>query len=180
MEPWDGPASIAFTDGIRIGAILDRNGLRPSRFVVTKDGLVVMASEVGVLDVPPDRVVPKGRLQPGRLFLVDTAEGRIVPDDEIKDDARGGGAVGRVSRGAPRPPARPARAAGRDPARPRDRAARQETFGYTLEDVRMLVNPMADAGTEPIGSMGTDIPLAVLSERAAGSSTTTSSSCSRR
>ena len=85
MEPWDGPASIAFTDGTRIGAILDRNGLRPARWIHTKDGLVVMASEVGVLDIPAEKILQKGRLQPGRMFLVDTKEGRIVPDDEIKD-----------------------------------------------------------------------------------------------
>src|SRR5256885_3889657 len=84
MEPRDGPASVAFTDGTRIGAVLDRNGLRPSRYYVTKDDLVVMASEVGVLDIPPDRVLEKGRLQPGRMFLVDTAQGRIISDDEIK------------------------------------------------------------------------------------------------
>jgi glutamate synthase (ferredoxin) len=165
MEPWDGPASIAFTDGTRIGAVLDRNGLRPARWVETKDGLVVMASEVGVLDIPADRILRKGRLQPGRMFLVDTAEGRIIPDDEIK---------GTLAAAAPYelwleehlvrlrdladPPA---------PIEPDHETVlqRQEAFGYTLEDVRMLVNPMAMQGTEPIGSMGTDIPLAVLSER---------------
>jgi glutamate synthase (ferredoxin) len=165
MEPWDGPASIAFTDGIRIGAVLDRNGLRPARWVETKDGLVVMASEVGVLDIPAERVLRKGRLQPGRMFLVDTAEGRIIPDDEIK---------GTLSSAAPY-----ALWLEEHLVRLRDLAdppaviepdhetvlRRQETFGYTLEDVRMLVNPMAAQGTEPIGSMGTDIPLAVLSER---------------
>ena len=165
MEPWDGPASIAFTDGVRIGAILDRNGLRPSRFVVTKDGLVVMASEVGVLDVPADRVVQKGRLRPGRVFLVDTAEGRIVPDDEIKDALAEAEPWGQYLadysirlRDLPEPPA---------VILPDHETVlrRQEAFGYTLEDVRMLVNPMAAQGTEPIGSMGTDIPLAVLSER---------------
>ncbi len=165
MEPWDGPASIAFTDGTLIGAILDRNGLRPSRWVATKDGIVVMASEVGVLDIPPEKVLRKGRLQPGRLFLVDLSEGRIVPDAEIK---------GRLAaaepyalwleehlvrlRDVPDPPA---------VIEPDHETVlvRQETFGYTLEDVRMLVNPMAAQGTEPIGSMGTDIPLAVLSEK---------------
>ena len=165
MEPWDGPASIAFTDGVRIGAILDRNGLRPSRFVVTKDGLVVMASEVGVLDIPADRVLQKGRLRPGRLFLVDTAEGRIIPDDEIKDTLAAAEPWGRYLeenlvrlRDLPDPPA---------VIEPDHETVlrRQETFGYTLEDVRMLINPMAAQGTEPIGSMGTDIPLAVLSER---------------
>jgi glutamate synthase (ferredoxin) len=165
MEPWDGPASIAFTDGIRIGAVLDRNGLRPSRFVVTKDGLVVMASEVGVLDIPADRVVEKGRLRPGRIFLVDTAEGRIIPDDEIKDTLAAkepwGTYLAEYSiwlRDLPEPPAVI------DPDH-ETVLRRQEAFGYTLEDVRMLVNPMAAQGTEPIGSMGTDIPLAVLSER---------------
>ena len=89
MEPWDGPASVAFTDGIRIGATLDRNGLRPSRYYVTKDGLVIMASEVGVLDIPPERILEKGRLQPGRMFLVDTSQGRIVADDEMKNEMAG-------------------------------------------------------------------------------------------
>jgi glutamate synthase (NADPH/NADH) large chain len=165
MEPWDGPASIAFTDGIRIGAVLDRNGLRPARWVSTKDGLVVMASEVGVLDIPAERVLRKGRLSPGKMFLVDTAEGRIIPDDEIKNT---------LSSAAPY-----ALWLKEHLVRLRDLAdppaviepdhetvlRRQEAFGYTLEDVRMLVNPMAAQGTEPIGSMGTDIPLAVLSER---------------
>ena len=95
MEPWDGPASVAFTDGIRIGATLDRNGLRPSRYYVTKDGLVVMASEVGVLDIPPEHILEKGRLQPGRMFLVDTAQGRIIADDEIKQRDGGRGALRR-------------------------------------------------------------------------------------
>ena len=145
MEPWDGPASIAFTDGTRIGAILDRNGLRPSRWVATKDGLVVMASEVGVLDIPAEQVLRKGRLQPGRIFLVDTAEGRIVPDDEIKGTPRRGRSrtrrwleehLVRLAR-----PARARRPSSSPTTRPS--STRQETFGYTLEDVRMLVNPMA-------------------------------------
>ena len=165
MEPWDGPASIAFTDGIRIGAVLDRNGLRPARWVATKDGLVVMASEVGVLDIPAERVLRKGRLSPGRMFLVDTAEGRIIPDDEIKETLASAAPYALwleehlVSlRDLADPPA---------VIEPDHETVlrRQETFGYTLEDVRMLVNPMAAQGTEPIGSMGTDIPLAVLSER---------------
>ncbi len=165
MEPWDGPASIAFTDGTRIGAILDRNGLRPARWVATKDGLVVMASEAGVLDIAPERIARKGRVQPGRMFLVDTAEGRIVPDDEIKDTLA-----------AAEPYADWLRdhlvRLGEIPDPPRVNEPdhetvlrRQETFGYTLEDVGMIVNPMATDGAEPIGSMGTDIPLAVLSER---------------
>ena len=164
LEPWDGPASIAFTDGTRIGAILDRNGLRPSRWVATKDGLVVMASEVGVLDFPPEKVEAKGRLQPGRIFLVDTAEGRIVPDREIKERLAAAAPYGEWLKehlvrlkDLPDPPGV------REPDH-ETVLTRQETFGYTLEDVRMIVNPMAAAGTEPIGSMGTDIPLAVLSE----------------
>ncbi|MFI5181515.1 MAG: glutamate synthase large subunit [Thermoanaerobaculia bacterium] len=165
MEPWDGPASIAFTDGTRIGAILDRNGLRPSRWLVTKDGLVVMASETGVLDIPPEKVHRKGRLQPGRIFLVDLEEGRIVPDDEIKNTLAKAAPyalwleehIVRL-RELPEPPA---------VIEPDHETVlrRQETFGYTLEDVRMVIDPMAASGTEPIGSMGTDVPLAVLSER---------------
>src|SRR6266581_790950 len=165
MEPWDGPASIAFTDGIQIGAVLDRNGLRPSRYYVTKDDLVVMSSEVGVLDIPPDRVLRKGRLQPGRIFLVDTAEQRIVSDEELKE---------RISRQAPYGewlrtsmlrmedlPA-PVRAIHPDHE---VLLRRQEVFGYTSEDVKLLMSPMADTANEAIGSMGTDTPLAVLSER---------------
>ncbi|HZR11072.1 MAG TPA: glutamate synthase large subunit, partial [Myxococcales bacterium] len=165
MEPWDGPASIAFTDGVRVGAVLDRNGLRPSRYYVTKDGLVVMASEVGVLDIPADQVVRKGRLQPGRIFLVDTSEQRIVSDEDLKE---------RISRQAPYeewlrssmlhlndlPP--PVRAIYPD----REMLIRrQEVFGYTSEELKLLVTPMATTGNEAVGSMGTDTPLAVLSER---------------
>jgi glutamate synthase (ferredoxin) len=164
-EPWDGPASIAFTDGIRIGAVLDRNGLRPARFVVTTDGLVVMASEAGVLDIPAARVASKGRLRPGRLFLVDTSQGRIVPDDEIKDGLAGAEPWGRyLDDHLVRLADLPEPAAVIEPDHDTV-LRRQETFGYTLEDVRMIVNPMAAHGTEPIGSMGTDIALAVLSER---------------
>ncbi len=165
MEPWDGPASIAFTDGVRIGAILDRNGLRPARWVATRDGRVVMASEAGVLDIAPERIARKGRVQPGRMFLVDTAEGRIVPDDEIKDTLASAEPYAdwlkdHLVRLGELP----------DPPRVNEPdhetvLRRQETFGYTLEDVGMIVNPMATDGAEPIGSMGTDIPLAVLSER---------------
>ncbi|MEW6306413.1 MAG: glutamate synthase central domain-containing protein, partial [Verrucomicrobiota bacterium] len=165
MEPWDGPASIAFTDGVQIGAILDRNGLRPSRYYVTKDDLVIMASEVGVLDVPPDRVLHKGRLQPGRMFLIDTAQGRIIADEEIKQQI--------VS-------AQPYREwldkhmvelanvadAPHLPEPDHDTVIqRQQAFGYTFEDLRMLMLPMAKDGVEAVGSMGTDTPLAVLSSR---------------
>ncbi len=165
MEPWDGPASIAFTDGTRIGALLDRNGLRPGRYCVTKDGRAVMASEAGVLEIPPDQVATKGRLRPGQMFLVDTAEGRIVPDDEIKDALAAAQPYGEWVRrhlvGIDELP---------DPPRVIEPAhetvlRRQEVFGYSAEDVRLIIDPMATTGTDPVGSMGNDAPLAVLSER---------------
>jgi len=163
-EAWDGPACIAFTDGTVIGAVLDRNGLRPARYWVTEDGLVVLASEVGVLDVDPARVVRKGRLQPGRMFLVDTDHGRIVDDEEIKSELAG------------QHPYDEWLHAGRIflhdlPERehvvhtPASVTRRQQAFGYTEEELRILLGPMARTGVEPIGSMGTDTPLAVLSNR---------------
>ena len=166
MEPWDGPASIAFTDGRLIGAVLDRNGLRPSRYVVTKDGFVVMASEVGVLDIAPDNILHKDRLQPGRMFLVDTEAGRIVGDDEIKE----GMAARKPYRAwiddqlvplksLPAPKQAP-------PGYDADTLlTRQQVHGYTLEDLRFLMTPMAINSQEAVGSMGTDTPLAVLSDR---------------
>ncbi|MBM4420207.1 MAG: glutamate synthase large subunit [Chloroflexi bacterium] len=166
QEPWDGPASIAFTDGRVIGAVLDRNGLRPSRYTVTRDGFVVMASEVGVLDIPAENVLHKDRLQPGRLFLVDTEQGRIVSDEEIKETVAARRPyrqwldenLTRLSRLPP--PAKP-------PVhyQPDTLLARQQAFGYTAEDLRILMTPMALNGQDAIGSMGTDTPLAVLSER---------------
>src|SRR5436189_2706108 len=165
MEPWDGPASIAFTDGTVIGAILDRNGLRPSRYYVTRDDLVVMASEVGVLDVPPSSVLVKERLHPGRIFLVDTVQGRIVSDEEIKRDLARAQPYGEWLANnlidiedLPAAPYLPL---------PSHETVlrRQQTFGYTHEDLRILLAPMATNGEEPIGSMGTDTSLAVLSER---------------
>ena len=165
MEPWDGPAAVAFTDGIRIGAVLDRNGLRPSRYYVTKDGLVVMASEVGVLDIAPERILEKGRLQPGRMFLVDTAAGRIISDDEIKTEIARAEPWGAYLReymvslaDLPKPP-------GVIEPDAETVLLRQEAFGYTTEDLKVLVGPMATDGVEPNGSMGTDTPLAVLSNR---------------
>ena len=164
MEPWDGPASVCFTDGTVVGAVLDRNGLRPSRIWVTDDGLVVMASEAGVLDLDPATVVKRMRLQPGRMFLVDTAQGRIVSDEEIKaelaaeqpyqewlddglfhlDDLPQGPYV----------------------RMPHHRVVlRQQAFGYTYEELNLLVAPMARTGAEALGSMGTDTPIAVLSAR---------------
>ncbi|HQK93589.1 MAG TPA: glutamate synthase large subunit [Armatimonadota bacterium] len=167
MEPWDGPASIGFTDGIRVGAVLDRNGLRPSRYYVTRDGLVVLASEVGVLDIPADQVLRKGRLQPGRMFLVDTEQGTIVGDDELKTSM----AAARPYRQwldenlvelADLPPASAtAPVAGTEAPL----LQRQHAFGYTYEDLRILMAPMARDAVEPLGSMGNDVPLAVLSER---------------
>jgi glutamate synthase (NADPH/NADH) large chain len=164
MEPWDGPALIAFTDGSVIGAVLDRNGLRPGRYWVTDDGLVVLASEVGVLDIEPERVIRKGRLQPGRIFLADTEAGRIIEDEEVK-----------AALAAEHPYAEWLHAGMihlRDlPERTRELPdsrvllVQQQQFGYTEEDQRVLLSPMARTGAEPLGSMGTDTPLAVLSER---------------
>ena len=165
MEPWDGPAAIAFTDGRVIGATLDRNGLRPGRYVVTKDELVVMASEAGVLDVEPQNVKIKGRLQPGKMFLVDTVEGRIVSDKEIKQRLAKRQPYGKWLKEnqitldqLPEPP----RVHASDHGTIR---CRQRAFGYTGEDVRMILEPMASTGEEPVGSMGTDTPLACLSDR---------------
>ena len=164
MEPWDGPASIAFTDGTVIGAVLDRNGFRPSRYYVTKDDLVIMASEVGVLDIPPEDVLLKERLHPGRIFLVDTSKGRIVDDEEIKREL----AAEHPYREwldthlvsiDDLPPV---------PAEQPDHATvfkRQQLFGYTQEDLRLILAPMATTGAAPVGSMGTDTALAVLSQR---------------
>ncbi len=165
MEPWDGPASIAFTDGTVIGAVLDRNGLRPSRYYVTKDGLVVMASEVGVLDIPAERVLLKERLHPGRIFLVDTAQGRIIHDEELKQTYARQHPYGDWLRSylkplesLPEPPEVP------EPDH-ETVLERQLVFGYTHEDLRILLAPMAINGEEPVGSMGTDTSLAVLSDR---------------
>ncbi|EPF22163.1 MAG: glutamate synthase large subunit [Microcystis aeruginosa Ma_MB_F_20061100_S19] len=165
MEPWDGPASIAFTDGTMMGAVLDRNGLRPSRYYVTKDDLVIMASEAGVLPIEPERVAFKGRLQPGRMFLVDMKEGRIVADEEIKE------AIAK---------AHPYRqwlnenlvnlddlpAVETAPPETAVSLIQQQTaFGYTFEELRLLLAPMGRDGVEAVGSMGSDTPLAVLSDR---------------
>jgi glutamate synthase (NADPH) large chain len=165
MEPWDGPAAIAFTDGRVIGAILDRNGLRPGRYVVTNDDLVVMASEAGVLDIEPEQVKMKGRLQPGKMFLVDTVEGRIVPDKEIKQRLASRQPYGQWLKDnqitIDQLPA---------PSRMQQPDAetllrRQRAFGYSDEDLRMILRPMASMGEEPVGSMGTDTPLACLSDK---------------
>jgi glutamate synthase (NADPH/NADH) large chain len=164
MEPWDGPASIAFTDGSVIGAVLDRNGLRPSRYWVTDDDRVIMASEVGVLDVPSERIVRKGRLEPGKIFLVDTVQGRIIPDEEIKaelaaqnpyQDWLDAGLVHLEDL----PP--------QFPLVPQHHSAvqQQRMFGYTQEDLRLIIAPMARNAIESLGSMGTDTPVPVISDR---------------
>lgn len=164
MEPWDGPACVVFTDGTQIGAVLDRNGLRPSRYWVTDDGLVVLASEVGVLDLDPSSIVRKGRLEPGRMFLVDTEEHRIVEDDEVKSELAAEHPydewlhAGMIKLGdiAEREHIVHSHASV---------TRRQQIFGYTEEELRVLLTPMANTGAEPIGSMGTDTPVAVLSDR---------------
>ncbi|MBA8960985.1 MULTISPECIES: glutamate synthase large subunit [Rhodococcus] len=164
MEPWDGPASVCFTDGTVIGAVLDRNGLRPSRLWVTDDGLVVMASEVGVLPIDPATVVKKIRLQPGRMFLVDTAEGRIISDDEIKSELAAEHPYQEwLDQGLTHMddlPDRPYTYMSHERV-----VLRQQMFGYTNEEVNLLVKPMALSGAEALGSMGTDTPIAVLSSR---------------
>ncbi|WP_369164217.1 glutamate synthase large subunit [Streptomyces sp. AFD10] len=164
MEPWDGPACVTFTDGVQVGAVLDRNGLRPGRYWVTDDGLVVLSSEVGVLDIDPAKVVRKGRLQPGRMFLVDTAEHRIIEDDEIK-----------ASLAAEQPYQDWLETGEIELSDLPDRehivhthasvTRRQQTFGYTEEELRVILAPMARTAGEPLGSMGTDSPIAALSER---------------
>ncbi len=165
MEPWDGPASIAFTDGVRIGAVLDRNGLRPSRYYVTKDGLVIMASEVGVLDVEPENVLHKGRLQPGRMFLVDLEQGRIIDDAELKHQIATEKPYGAwLKKHLIRLEDLPEGHEGY-PTDFKTLLQRQQAFGYTTEDLRLLMAPMAADGNEALGSMGTDTPLAVLSDK---------------
>ncbi|MQA76872.1 MAG: glutamate synthase large subunit [Streptosporangiales bacterium] len=164
MEPWDGPACVTFTDGTQIGAVLDRNGLRPARYWVTDDRLVVFASEVGVLDIDPAHVVRKGRLQPGRMFLVDVAEGRIIEDDEVKNE---------LATERPYDEWLHAGLIRLEDLPDREHIVhthssvlrRQRAFGYTEEEVQVILTPMAESGAEPLGSMGSDTPIAVLSRR---------------
>ncbi len=165
MEPWDGPAAMVFTDGRLIGGTLDRNGLRPARYVVTTDGLVVLGSEVGVIEFPPERISQKGRLQPGKMFLVDTTEGRIIVDNEIKS---------KIARQKPyrrwleenRIELRGLYHASKpSPVSSDELLGRLRSFGYTREELEMVVKPMACDGQEPVGSMGNDTPLAVLSDQ---------------
>ncbi len=168
MEPWDGPAAIVFSDGYHVGATLDRNGLRPARWLITRDDRVVLASETGVLDVPPEQIVAKGRLQPGKMFVVDTAEGRIVADEEIKREIAAHFPYGKwLDKNVFHfdELAEPSEATLEDPATGDDLLRLQRAFGYTDEDINLIVEPMARDGKEPVGSMGTDTPLAVLSDR---------------
>ncbi|MBB5895627.1 glutamate synthase large subunit [Kutzneria kofuensis] len=164
MEPWDGPALVSFTDGSVIGAVLDRNGLRPARYWVTDDGLVVLGSEAGVLEIDPAKVVRKGRLEPGRMFLVDTEAGRIVDDEEIKSGlAAEHPYQDWVDAGMVRLAELPARE--REVPKHAALVTRQQVFGYSEEELQILLRPMALTGAEPIGSMGNDAPFAVLSDR---------------
>jgi glutamate synthase (ferredoxin) len=165
MEPWDGPAAMGFTDGVRVGAVLDRNGLRPSRYYVTTDDMVILASEVGVIDVPPEKVVKKERLHPGRMLLIDTENQRIIEDEEIKHQAASSNPYdewlkkylvdlsdlpeGRADDGAQEKPL----------------LQMQKAFGYSYEDLRMFLAPMVTTGVDPVGAMGNDTPLAVLSKK---------------
>ncbi|RVW05724.1 glutamate synthase large subunit [Rhodococcus xishaensis] len=164
MEPWDGPACVTFTDGTVVGAVLDRNGLRPGRWWHTSDGRVVLASESGVLPIPQSEVIAKGRLEPGEMFLVDTAEGRIVPDDDLKTQLSEEQPY-REWLHAGLLDLRSVPSRGRIPHDHESVVRRQQVFGYTEEEQRVLLAPMAASGVEPLGSMGTDTPVAVLSRR---------------
>jgi glutamate synthase (NADPH/NADH) large chain len=164
MEPWDGPAAVVFTDGELVGATLDRNGLRPGRFVVTEDGFIILASEIGVADIAPDKIVRKGRLQPGKMFLIDTVAGQIIEDEQIKSEVASLEPWGEWLEAS--------RINLRDlPEREHVRYSsksvkrRQRAFGYTEEDLKIFIAPMARNGQEPIGAMGTDTPIAAISER---------------
>ena len=166
MEPWDGPAAVAFSDGRQIGATLDRNGLRPARYLITDDGTVVMASEMGVLDIPEEKIVKKWRLQPGKMFLIDLEQGRIIDDEELKQQLAGAKPYKRwLDETQIKLEDVPAEVAAMAP----DSATlldRQQAFGYTREDIEFFLKPMAVTGQDPVGAMGRDIPPAVLSHRA--------------
>ncbi len=163
MEPWDGPAAIAFTDGVRVGAVLDRNGLRPARYIITKDDFVVMASEVGVLDIEPSNIAHSGRLEPGKIFFIDTAEGRIVHDEEVKDSMASRAPYGEwVDKNLVHLDNLPKK--GKALKIKGDKEIFLKSFGYTREDLKFILKPMAVDGKEPTGAMGNDIPHSVLSK----------------
>ena len=165
MEPWDGPAAVAFTDGRQIGATLDRNGLRPARYVVTDDDLIVMASEIGVLDIPEEKIVKKWRLQPGKMLLIDLEQGRIISDDELKSDLAGANPYQKwLDETQIRLSELPPEVASMAPDAQTLLEA-QQAFGYTREDIEFFIKPMARTGQDPIGSMGRDTPPAILSDR---------------
>ena len=166
MEPWDGPAAMAFTDGRLIGATLDRNGLRPARYQVTSDGFVLLASEMGVLDFPEETIVEKWRLEPGKMLLIDLEQKRIISDDELKRELASKHPYGEWLKNTQLvlkdlPPTKRQR-----PKIPVPLLDRQQAFGYTQEDIKLLMTPMAQTGQEALGSMGTDTPISVLSDRA--------------
>jgi glutamate synthase domain-containing protein 2/glutamate synthase domain-containing protein 1/glutamate synthase domain-containing protein 3 len=165
MEPWDGPAAMAFTDGRMVGATLDRNGLRPARYVVTKDDRIIMGSEAGVLDIPPSEVVSKWRLQPGRMFLVDTVQGRIIDDFEVKQEIATEKPYGRWLKSNQLHLSRLTQNPNVPSLEDEDLLTWQKTFGYSVEDLKVMLGPMASAGMEPLVSMGNDASLAVLSDR---------------
>ena len=164
MEPWDGPAAVIFTDGSLVGATLDRNGLRPGRFLVTEDGFVILASEIGVADIPADRIVRKGRLQPGKMFVIDTKAGQIIEDEQVKSEVAALGPWGEwLESSMINLRDLPEREHIRHSSASVNR--RQRVFGYTEEDLKEFIAPMARAGQEPIGAMGTDTPIAAISDR---------------
>ncbi len=165
MEPWDGPAAVAFTDGRQIGATLDRNGLRPARYLITDDDLIVMASEIGVLDIPEEKIVKKWRLQPGKMLLIDLEQGRIISDDELKSDLAAAQPYQKwLDETQIRLRELPHEVASMPPD-PQTLLDNQQAFGYTREDIEFFIRPMAITGQDPVGSMGRDIPPAVLSDR---------------
>ncbi|MDH3760483.1 MAG: glutamate synthase large subunit [Gammaproteobacteria bacterium] len=166
MEPWDGPAAVAFTDGRQIGATLDRNGLRPARYLITDDDTVVMASEMGVLDIPEEKIVKKWRLQPGKMFLIDLEQGRIIDDEELKEQLAGAKPYQQwLDQTQIKLEDVPAEVAAMAPD-PSTLLDRQQAFGYTREDIDFFLKPMAVTGQDPVGAMGRDVPPAVLSHRA--------------
>ncbi len=165
IEPWDGPAAVFFTDGTQIGATLDRNGLRPAKYVITKNGQVAMASELGVLEFEPEEVIEKGRLNPGKMFLVDTKIGKIIDDAQLKKSIATKKPYGNYIDGTKKTLEDFKDVSVNNNMSPEVLREEQQAFGYTMEDLKLILKYMAESGKEPIGSMGNDTPLAVLSNR---------------